>query len=117
MVAISDCCLTCSALSSSILAALYTSSWEAIVLKPSSNSPNSPPTGRAMRVLKLPPAIERTPRSNSFTGRMIVRALITEPRITSTQIDTNTATVTSRVRAELTNRVSLGLMPSATTPR
>jgi hypothetical protein len=48
---------------------------------------------------------------------MIVRALITEPRITSTQIDTNTATVTSRVRAELTNRVSLGLMPRATTPR
>ena len=88
-----------------------------MVLKPSSSSPNSPPTGRASLVSKLPPAIERTPCSSSFTGRVMVRALKTAPKITSTQIEMNTATVTSRVRAALVSRVSLGLMPRASTPR
>ena len=70
-----------------------------------------------MRASKLPPAIERTPRSSSFTGRVIVRALNTAPRITSTQIEMNTATVTSRLRAALARAASLGLIPRASTPR
>ena len=47
----------------------------------------------------------------------MVRALNTAPRITSTQMETNTATVTSLVRAALVSRVSLGLMPRASTPK
>ena len=69
-----------------------------------------------MRALKLPSEIERTPRSSSFTGRVIVRALNTAPRITSTQIEMNTATVTSRVSAALARAVSLGFTPSPSTP-
>ena len=70
-----------------------------------------------MRAPKSPPAIKPTPRSNSFTGWVIVRALNTEPRITKTQIEMNTATVTSRVRAALARTASFGLMPRASTPR
>ena len=88
-----------------------------MVLKPPSNSPSSPPTGRDRRVSKLPLAIERTPCKSSFTGRVMVRALNTAPRITNTQMETNTATVTSLVRAALVSRVSLGLMPRASTPK
>ena len=70
-----------------------------------------------MRAPKSPSATERTPRSSSFTGRVIVSALNTAPRITSTQIETNTATVTLRVRAAVASTASLGLTPSAITPR
>ena len=87
-----------------------------MALKPVSSSPNSPPTGRSTRVPKLPEATERTPRSSSFTGRVMVRALNTAPRITSTQIEMNTATVTSRVRAALARAVSFGFTPRPRTP-
>ena len=61
--------------------------------------------------------MRRTPRSSSFTGRVMVRALNTAPRITSTQIEMNTATVTSLVSAALARPVSLGFTPKAKTPR
>ena len=87
-----------------------------MALNPVSSSPSSPATGRSMRAWKLPAATERTPRSSSFTGRVMVRALNTAPRITSTQMEMNTATVTSRVRAALARAVSLGFTPSPSTP-
>ena len=70
-----------------------------------------------MRAWKSPEAMERTPRSSSLTGRVIVSALNTAPRITRTQMEMNTATVTSRVRAALARAVSLGFTPRARTPR
>ena len=60
--------------------------------------------------------MERTPRSNSLTGWVMVRALKTAPRITRIQIEMKTATVTSRLRAALARAASLGLIPRASTP-
>ena len=124
MVAMRDCCWAWATLSSllatfisSMLAALYTSSWLAMVLNPSSSSPSSPPMGSAIRVENWPAVILRTPWSSALMGWVMVRALKTAPKITSTQMAINTAMVTLRVKAVVLRTTSLGLRPRATTPR
>ena len=67
--------------------------------------------------LKLPFDISLTPLTNSLTGLVIVRALKTAPSITKTQIDINTATVTSLVKAALANAFLFGVTPKASVPR
>jgi len=57
--------------------------------------------GKEILDLKFPLEISLTPLTNSLTGLVIVRALNTAPSITKTQIEINTAIVTSLVSAAL----------------
>ena len=86
-------------------------------LKLAISSPSSPPNGRVIRCLKSPEAMFLTPINNSLIGLVMVRALNTAPKITITQIDTNTAIVTSRVKPDEATTVGLGLVPTANTPK
>lgn len=61
--------------------------------------------------MKLPLAISLTPITNSLIGRVIVSALNTAPIITNTQIEINTATVISLVKAAVARAFCSVLLP------
>ena len=67
--------------------------------------------------MKLPLAISLTPITNSLIGRVIVSALNTAPIITKTQIEINTATVISLVKAAVARAFLFGVTPRAKVPR